>query len=70
METPTGKAGTNYADDATADKLLQNESMVDFLARKGGLRLTKDLFSFTLSLACDKGTVTLSRAGPSKASRD
>ncbi len=41
METPTGKAGTNYADDATADKLLQNESMVDFLARKGGLRLTK-----------------------------
>lgn len=33
METLTGKAGTNYADDATADKLLQNESMVDFLAR-------------------------------------
>lgn len=34
---------TSLVSDATADQLLRNQSMVDFLTRKGGLKLTKGM---------------------------
>ena len=42
-QTSAGEAGAKLVDDATADKLLLERTMVDFLTRKGGLKLTKDM---------------------------
>lgn len=40
-QAPSGIAKAGLVDDATADQLLRNQSMVDFLTRKGALKLTK-----------------------------
>ncbi len=42
-QAPSGITKTGLVDDATADKLLRNQSMVDFLTRKGGLDLRKGM---------------------------